>query len=284
MNKDKKFLIVLVSAVILLFCVSMLFSGCSRRARIAEALRDKESENVEEENIDESADTEEIIEEEDIDEDEEAGTEDDAAVEEDVNEGGSDVDAEEEITDDGVVDDDEEEVEQPGEPEQFTADIPLVVSECGNVIDDTAHFDPVIYPGDSGEQDLEVRGFISFDISGLAGATVMESKISATADAVFGKPFVTYGPLIVKAVYWGLGAFSPADRDLDGVELGNYSKKNFGIQNRNLKEDLQRAIDSGGGRYQLIFYFEMNETDGDSQADNITYYLEDISLNITYTQ
>lgn len=291
MKKDKKFLIVLVSVVILLFSVSMLFSGCGRRARIAEALRDKEAENVEEESIDEDADTEEVTEEEDVDveedvdEDEDAGTEESVAVEEDVDDDeGNDVNVEEDVDDDEVIDDDDEEVEQPDDAEQFTADIPLVVSECGNVIGDTAHFDPVIYPGDSGEQDLEVRGLISFDTSGLAGATVIESKISATADSLFGKPFVTYGPLIVKAVYWGSRAFSPADCDLDGVELGNYSKKNFGIQNRNLKEDLQRAIDSGSGRYQLIFYFEMNGTDGDGEADNITYYLEDISLNVTYTQ
>ncbi len=48
---------------------------------------------------------------------------------------------------------------------------------------------------------LEVRGFISFDISGLVGATVVESKISANGDSLFGTPFVTYGPLLVKAAY-----------------------------------------------------------------------------------
>ena len=297
MNKDKKFLIVLVSVVILLFSVSMLFSGCGRRARIAEALRDKEAENVEEESIDEDADTEEVTEEdvdteEDVNENRDADTEEvteeDVDTEEDVNENRDadteeDEDVEEDIDDNEVIDDDEE-VEQPDDAEQFTADIPIVVSECGNVIGDNAYSNSIIYPGDTGESDLEVRGFISFDISGLAGATVIESKISATAGSLFGKPFVTYGPLIVKAVYWGPGAFSPADCNLDGVELGNYSKKNFGIQNRNLKEDLQRAIDSGSGRYQLIFYFEMNGTNGDSEADNIIYYMEDISLNITYTQ
>ena len=279
MNKNKKFLLLLISVVILLFSVSMLFSGCGRRARIVQALKEKESENVEMESIDEDTDTEEVTEEEDVDEEEDIDTEE-VTKEEDVDaDEAEDEDVEEEIIDD------EEEVEQSDDAEQFTADIPFVGSECGNIVGDVAHDnDPVVYPGDNGENNLEVRGFISFDISGLAGATVIESKISATADSRFGEPFVTYGPLIVKAVYWGSRAISPADYNLGGVELGNFTKKNFGIQNRNLKEDLQSAIDSGSGRYQLIFYFEMNGTDEDGQADNITYYLEDISLNVTYTQ
>ena len=286
MKKNKKFLLLLISVVILLFSVSMLFSGCGRRARIAEALKEKESENVGAESIDEDADTEEVTDKKDVDEDEDADTEEvtededidteevteegDGDTEEDIDEDeGEDEDVEEEIIDD------EEEVEQSDDAEQFTVDIPFVRSECGNIIGGIAGDDPVIYPGDNGENDLEVRGFMSFDTSGLAGATVIESKISATADALFGTPFDTYGPLIIKAVYWGSRAFTPADYDLSGVELKSVTKKNFGIQNKNLKEDLQRAIDSGSGRYQLIFYFEMSGTDGDGQADSITYYLED---------
>ena len=296
MKKNKKFLLLLISVVILLFSVSMLFSGCGRRARIAEVLKEKESENVGAESIDEDADTEEVTDKKDVDGDEDADTgevtededidtgevteEGDGDTEEDIDEDeGEDEDVEEEIIDD------EEEVEQSDDAEQFTADIPFVRSECGNIIGGIAYSDdPVIYPGDNGENDLEVRGFMSFDTSGLAGATVIESKISATADALFGTPFDTYGPLIIKAVHWGSRAFTPADYDLSGVELGSFTKKNFGMQNKNLKEDLQRAIDSGSGRHQLIFYFEMSGTDGDGQADSITYYLEGISLNITYTQ
>jgi hypothetical protein len=269
----------------------MLFSSCGRRARIVQALKEKESENVEAESIDKDVGTEEVTEEEDVDAGEVEDEEEDADEDEDV---GTEEVTEEEDVDAGEVEDedveeetmdDEEEVEQSDDTEQFTADIPFVGSECGNIVGDIAQCnDPFINPGANDDLDLEIRGFISFDISGLAGATVIESKISATEGSKYGEPFKFYGPLIIKTVYWGSRAISPADYNLNGVELGNFTKKNFTIQNRNLKEDLQRAIDSGSGRYQLIFYFEVNGTDGDGQAANITYYLEDISFNVTYTQ
>ncbi len=284
-NMNKKFLLVLILAVILLLGVSMLFSGCGRRARIVQAIKERGSENAEEESIDEDADAEEVSGNGDIDED--ADMEDkDTDTQEDIDDN-EDVDMQEDINGDEDAEEvivDEEEIEQPDDAGQFTDEVPFAGSESGNIIGGIAYTDPVLYPGDNGNDNLEVRGFISFDISGLTGATVIESHISATADSIFGKPFDTYGPLIIKAVYWGPRAISPDDYDLDGVELRNITKKNFGIQNRNLKEDLQRAIDSGSGRYQLIFYFEMNGTDGDDQADNITYYLEDIIFNITYIQ
>jgi len=177
-----------------------------------------------------------------------------------------------------------EESAENEEAEEFTLNMPLVASECGNIIGDTAYSDPVIYPGDNGEENLEVRGFISYDISDLTGATIIKANLKANADNIFGKPFVTYGPLIIKAVYWGARPITPADYNLDGVELANFRNKNFGIGNSILKNDLQNAASSGSGRYQICFYFEMDGTDGDNEADNITYYLDQITLSVTYTK
>jgi len=284
MRKNSKIITILMIIVIILISLSLIFSSCKRRARIAEALRDRETESTEDEAAEEDNGEEETVsvDEEEMQSEEDSETEDSDA-EEDVSDNGS---SEEEETEEEIVEEDEvvEEEEESESVEQYTSEIPFVSSECGNVIGGTAYSDPVIYPGDNGSEDLEVRGFVSFDISGLAGATVVEADISVNADNLFGTPFNTYGPLLTKAVYWGPRGITPSDYDLDGVELRNVTSKNFGIQNQNLKEDLQRAIDSGSGRYQLMFYFEMNGTDGDGEADNITYYLDQMVFTVTYDQ
>jgi hypothetical protein len=298
--KKPLFFLIAVTIVILLF--SLLISGCGRRARLAAALEKKiQGEQSTGENLSEEHEDTGSIEEveiEDIESDDIPG-EDNQQIQEEENtevaEPGEQ--PEEEIVDEGSPDDDveaaEEEIEEIMEqdqqveeaaqqPETLTESMPLIADESGNIAGgEVLHF-PFIYIGEDVGGDKEVRGFISFDISGLSGATIEKAKISGSANNIKGRPFVHYGPIIIKSVNWGERALQPSDFDLEGVEIFNLDKKNFGITSSMLKSDLQNVVDSSRTRYQLMFYYEIAELLNEGQEDNITYGFSELSLEVTY--
>ncbi len=167
--------------------------------------------------------------------------------------------------------------------EKFEEYMPVVPLECADISGGNVFVYSAIYVGDN-EFDNEIRGFISFDISKLLGTTIESAKISGKSSIISGTPFKTYGPLIIKAVYWGPRQVTPGDFNLDGVEIVNLLAANFGKSPGVLKNDLQNVVNSNINRYQLCLYFEMSQTDGDGKADYVLYDLSDISLNVTYTK
>ncbi len=129
----------------------------------------------------------------------------------------------------------------------------------------------------------EVRGFASFDISEIAGTKILDAKISVLNGEKEGEPFNHYGPIIVKAVYWGPQEISPSNFDIDGVELASFTVKKFVIANKILKNDLQNAVNNGLERYQICLYYEMENTDGNGKQDLIYHYPSEIKLTVTYS-
>ena len=162
--------------------------------------------------------------------------------------------------------------------------MPFVAAECASIVGGEVYNFTGIYSGDYGESNKEARGFISYDISQLSGATIESAKISGKADVLAGTPIKTYGPMIIKAVYWGARAVTPADFNLDGIEITNISNTNFEKSPAVLKDDLQNVVNNGSSRYQLCFYFEMSQTDGDGEQDFIQYSLANITLTVTYSK
>jgi len=308
--KRPLFFVMAVTIIILLF--SLLLSGCGRRARIAAALEKKiqeeqstgesvpledvdtqprEETEKEDSNTDdlsaedsqqvEQEETEEIpgvAEPEELPEDEDVGEE---VVEEEVSPG-EEITPEEEAAENIEQEQQGEEVLQ--QSEEFTESIPLVSEESGNIAGGEVLQFPFIYIGEDVGGDKEVRGFLSFDISALSGATIEKVKISGTANNIKGRPFVHYGPIIIKSVNWGARSLQPSDFDLEGVEIFNFDKKNFGITSSVLKSDLQNVVDSSRSRYQLMFYYEIAQLLNEGQEDNITYGFSELSLEVTYTR
>jgi hypothetical protein len=176
---------------------------------------------------------------------------------------------------------DEEETETAAETIQLTKDFTNLQMEGG-----TLHSDFFASAGiGAGDfsNNKEARGFASFDISGISGANILEASIKATALEKYGEPFNNYGPIIIKGVYWGPAKINPSYFNIDGIELANYSAKNFTINNSILIDDLQRAINNGSPRYQICLYFEMNQTNGDNIQDCVAYAWDGITLHVTYT-
>jgi hypothetical protein len=288
--KSKRVLLVVtIIFIIATFLLTFIITGCGRRARVIAAL--EKAGQTEEQNGQTQTETVKENEKSDTEETVKESTKVEESAE---NEGNNTAESQESVEDEETTADEEttvsESVEETNEVEttelnaKIAEDMPFVRAECANIIGGVVYVDPVIYPGDNGAENLEVRGFISYDISQLSGATIESAKISGQSASVSGTPIVTYGPMFIKAVYWGARAVSNGDFNLDGIEITNNSKNNFSKSPAVLKDDLQNAVNNGVNRYQLCFYFEMPQTDGDGEGDSIQYYLEDISLTVTYSK
>jgi hypothetical protein len=279
-KRQKLLFVVAAILVIVTFLSTFIMTGCGRRAKIIAA--NEKAGQAEEQQSGSQAET--------VKETEKSGTE--ATVKETIKEEESketlesaeNTEAKESAKDEETTASESAEETTAEERTENTADMPYVQPECANVYGGNANADQVLLPGDTGVSNLEVRGFISFDISQLSGATIESAKISGKSYDVLGTPIATYGPMIIKAVYWGARAVSPEDFNLDGIEITNNSKNNFDKSPAVLKDDLQNVVNNGINRYQLCFYFEMPQPDGDGEMDNIQYSLEDIDLTVTYSK
>jgi hypothetical protein len=183
--------------------------------------------------------------------------------------------------DETAQEEDEEETETAVETVQLIKDFTNLQME-GGTIDRDSFTSGGIGVGDYSNNE-EVRGFASFDISGISGVNIIEASIKATALEKYGEPFNNYGPVIIKGVYWGPTKINPSNFNIDGIELANYSAKNFTINNSILIDDLQSAINNSSQRYQICLYFEMNQTNGDNIQDCLAYAWDGITMHVTYT-
>jgi len=304
-QKSKKILLVAtVVFIIITFLSTFIIAGCGRRARAiaaiekakqseeqnsqsqAETVKENEESDTEETAIIPTEEKESAESEESANVDESAQNEDnDNAENEDSNVAGSEESTENEETAESESAEGTTEETTAEERTEYTADMPYVRDECANIFGGEFLYDYTgIIPGDTGENNLEVRGFMSYDISELLGSAIESAQISGKAYSLLGTPVATYGPMIIKAIYWGTGAISPSEFDLNGTEITSISRTNFSKSPAALKDSLQSAVNHGYKRYQLCFYFEMSQTDGDGESDYIYYPFPDIILAVTYSK
>jgi len=285
MQKRRKLLfVVTVILVIITFLSTFIITGCGRRAKVI-AAKEKAGQAEEQQSGSQTETVKETV---------KSGTE--ATVKETIKEEEPKVTVESAENTEAKESTDNEETTASESAEETTAaetehldalvavDLPFVAAESGSIYNDHVYPGTALVPGDSGDLNYEARGFISFDISQLSGATIESAKISGKSSTVYGTPIAKYGPLIIKAVYWGARAVALDDFNLDGIEITNNLKNNFSKSPEVLKEDLQKVVDSGINRYQLCFYFEMPQADGDGEVDDIQYPLENIDLSVTYSK
>jgi len=302
MKINKKILTVIIFSLILMLISSLLVTGCGRRARIAaaikkqrqeesqeqttaqqtqvEATQDSETQQKDETTPDTEAVQDTTTQTEPQEEIEEQETDTAETTQEEIVEETSPEEETVEETTEEIEEDTTEETEE--EQQEISADMPVVPGESAVIASGDFLDYPFIFVGEDTDGIGQARGFISFDISQLAGATINKAKVSGTANIISGTPFQCYGPIIVKAVYWGQREPGPSDFDLDGVEVLNFQKKNFGLSSEPLKNDLQNVVNSGIQRYQLVFYFEIDQANDDGEQDSITYDLDEIKLTVTY--
>jgi hypothetical protein len=305
-KRQKLLLIVTAILVIITFLSTFIITGCGRRAKIIAAKEKagqteeqngqsqtetvKESGNSDtEETVKGIVETGESVKEEESTSAEKSGENEDNNANTEVNIENDETtaieNAQETIEDEETTASESAEETTAEEKTEYTADMPYVRAECANILGGESLYDYTgIVPGDTGFDNLEIRSFMSYDISQLLGAAVESAKISGTAESLLGTPVSTYGPMIIKSVYWGARTISPSEFDLNGTEITSISKTNFTKSPEALKDSLQSAINHAQKRYQLCFYFKMSQTDGDGESDYIYYPFPNIVLTVTYSK
>ncbi|MBC8387823.1 MAG: hypothetical protein H8E13_07220 [Actinobacteria bacterium] len=153
-----------------------------------------------------------------------------------------------------------------------TTELKVVIYECGYLIrnEEVLHkYDFIQYIGDTG-QNNPCRGFISYDIASISGVTVESVQLTLTLFRGESNPLSFY-PISFYVTSWGSKPVNQSDYALTGILVGQSYNENIVYGSTTLKDKLQRAIDDGKDRFQIMFYFTGLETNGNNQWDDWTY-------------
>jgi len=136
--------------------------------------------------------------------------------------------------------------------------------------------------GDS-PQDLPYRGFLSFDISSLAGKVVISAEMKFDQFYIKNDPYSIVEKIWVDAVYWGTDDIVLGDYDISGVRLGEYDIPIFTCSSNELKDALNQAIIDGHDRFQVRLRHKGLQTNHDGTMDTITYGgAYSVKFNVSY--
>jgi len=169
-------------------------------------------------------------------------------------------------------------------PEQRT--LSLISNEGGEIERSFDAFPGGIpYVGDS-ERNNPVRGFISFDISGLPpGAIVVEAHLEIKNPLQNGvpEPPLMEGIYLAK-VYWGPRGIELGDYDLPKAPLGEYSGSGLEIDCHStaLIEAIQNSINNGQPRVQFLIRHKGIQSNNNGIWDGWRYQTAELVIHIAY--
>ena len=168
-------------------------------------------------------------------------------------------------------------------PPIFNMDVPHVTAEGGYLENggDTRN-STSLYAGDSDFNKYCV-GYISYDISSLAGTTITDARLTLTLKHEWGDPSF-YNYFYIGSLYWGptpidQGLASTPSTDIQGFSASGNG--NFICTNSKLVEELQKAIDNGQARFQIRIYFTGSSTNNNNDWDGWEYSQDQVVLNVT---
>ena len=140
-----------------------------------------------------------------------------------------------------------------------------------------------IYSGDS-NSNKPCNGFISFDISSLAGKTVDSASLTFSNSTVSGDPLSFFESLWINVLDWGAEPITQNDFSLSGIPIASYNTPNITCTVSKLKEELQKAISAGKSRFQIRIHFSGPYTDYDNSSDGWKYTQSNVNMNVTVRQ
>jgi hypothetical protein len=138
-----------------------------------------------------------------------------------------------------------------------------------------------VYAGDSASNKPCV-GFVSFDITPLAGKTVTAASLTFTGSSVQGNPLSYCDSFWLNAVDWGAEPITQGDFNLPGVAIQSFTGPTITCNADKLKTGIQNAITAGKTRFQIRVHFSGPYTNNDSKKDGWEYAQQSINLNVTY--
>ena len=116
-----------------------------------------------------------------------------------------------------------------------------------------------------------IRGFLSFDISSLAGKTVTSAEMEFNNYSILGDPYSLIEKIRVTAVFWGTDDIKLGDYNSTGVTLGLFDIPTFTCSSQALVNALNNAITDGHDRFQIMLSHKGPQTDHDGSMDVIKY-------------
>jgi hypothetical protein len=124
------------------------------------------------------------------------------------------------------------------------------------------------------------RGFVSFDISGLSGRTVLSVGIILEDTIQWGNPSSIISIIAVEIIDWGNDDLELEDYFALGTTLDTYTPPDFIYASSLLKDRLQDAIDSGKDRFQIRISNPGLLTNNNNAIDAIGYPVDNIILAV----
>jgi len=125
------------------------------------------------------------------------------------------------------------------------------------------------------------RGFVSFDISGLAGRNVYDVVLVFGNPTQKGDPASIISQISLEIVDWGSDNLELEDYFILGTLLHNFTNPNFFYTAGSLANKLQDAINSGKDRFQLRISNPGLLTNNNNTMDAWSYPVDNIKLNVS---
>jgi hypothetical protein len=170
-------------------------------------------------------------------------------------------------------------------PQQTSLDLPKKTNEGGYLEYGGQTFaGGNIYAGDSANNKSCV-GFVSFDISGIAGKTIETATLTLGNASVQGDPLANlFDAFWINAVEWGAEPIVQSDflYELPGISIQSFNTPNISCTAAKLKSELQKAINNGKSRFQIRVHFSGPRTDNDGSRDGWEYAQTSVNLNVKY--
>lgn len=126
------------------------------------------------------------------------------------------------------------------------------------------------------------RGFLSFDISSLAGKVVVAAEMEFEPVYITNDPYSLIEKIWVDAVYWGTDDIILGDYDLPGVLLGEYDIPIFTCSSIELKDALNQAINDGHDRFQIRLRHKGFQSNQNWTMDALNYGVTAVKFIVTY--
>jgi hypothetical protein len=175
---------------------------------------------------------------------------------------------------------------EPEERPEMTGSYDPITTLTGQVNEDGPVFKasdsssvPSIYVGDLATN-IKVKGFISFDISELAGKNIISARMNIKGTGV-GSPSAMPGNLGIYSTNYG-NTLESSDYTSAVNTIMSYRPgfREFNINNDHLRNYIQSVATAGGTYAQFIMGYANTSNNG--VADGLSILVQDISLEVTY--
>ena len=154
-----------------------------------------------------------------------------------------------------------------------------ITSESGEIEKEIAAY-PGNYPyvGDS-DNNKPVRGYFSYDISGLSGIAVVGAEFGDPDYLQNGDPYTLIEGVWLEVVDWGNDSLNINDYYLQGTLIKEFSGVTIGgFSNSSLDEELKKAVDAGKTRFQLRIRHKGYQTNNNLLWDGWRYTKYKLSI------